>query len=353
MNEIYKTLTMLEALQSKPPVPSFLKDRYFPVGPKSVFATQEVLVDIKEGTAKMAPVVLSHKGGVTVGRDSFKSDSILPAFVAPQRPLTLDELAKRQFGEALYSGLTPEQRAAAILADDLDELDRMITRREEYMAARCLVDNGYDMIQYADEYGVRGEDYTLHFYDGGANPATYVVSNAWDTPSGDPAGDIDAIVGLLSSKGLEATDIIGSRDAIGALLGNEKVKQLLDIKNWNAGLVEGSTPEPGVSRFGYLNIGGKTLEVFSYDAQYVDDTDGQTKAMFPSGSVVVTAKAAGKTLYGAITQIEADDEFHTVAGPRVPQAFADQGSNVRTLRLKSRPLLMPNTVNPWISANVL
>ena len=31
-----------------------------------------------------------------------------PPFVAPRRVLTLDELRKRGFGEALYSQLTPE-----------------------------------------------------------------------------------------------------------------------------------------------------------------------------------------------------------------------------------------------------
>ena len=57
-----------------------------------------------------------------------------PPFVAPRRVLTLDELRKRGFGEALYSQLTPEQRQQTLILRDADELGELITNREEALA---------------------------------------------------------------------------------------------------------------------------------------------------------------------------------------------------------------------------
>lgn len=59
-----------------------------------------------------------------------------PAYIAPKRPLSIDDLKKRGFGEALYTNLTPAQRQGVIMLGDLDELRDMNTRRKEAMAAR-------------------------------------------------------------------------------------------------------------------------------------------------------------------------------------------------------------------------
>ena len=38
-----------------------------------------------------------------------------PSYIAPKRPLTIDDLKKRGFGEALYTKLTPQQRQGVIM----------------------------------------------------------------------------------------------------------------------------------------------------------------------------------------------------------------------------------------------
>ena len=53
--------------------------------------------------------------------------------------------------------------------------------------------------------------------------------------------------------------------------------------------------------------------------------------------------AAGRTCYGAVSQVEqADGEFHTYAGRRVPKYVSSAEGNTRTLTISSRPLLIPN-----------
>ncbi len=84
----YDTHTLLMAVQQLTPAATFLRDRYFPTNDASdIFATDDVLVEFRDGSKKLAPFVAPRKGGVTVLRAG--------------RP-DLDELRKRGFGEALY-----------------------------------------------------------------------------------------------------------------------------------------------------------------------------------------------------------------------------------------------------------
>ena len=70
--------------------------------------------------------------------------------------------------------------------------------------------------------------------------------------------------------------------------------------------------------------------------------------------IAVGAPAAGRTVYGAITQVEqSDGEFHTYAGRRVPKYVSSAEGNSRTLTISSRPLMIPNNKNPFIVADVL
>ena len=99
----YDTHTLLMAVQQLTPAATFLRDRYFPTNDASdIFATDDVLVEFRDGSKKLAPFVAPRKGGVTVLRAGYNMERYTPPFVAPRRVLTIDELRKRGFGEALY-----------------------------------------------------------------------------------------------------------------------------------------------------------------------------------------------------------------------------------------------------------
>ena len=174
--DIYKTKTMLAAVRQMTPVTSFLRDRYFPTGSGDMFPTEEVLVEYKDASGnKLAPVVLPRKGSISVERDGYSTHKMVPPLVAPSRPLTIDDLNKKGFGEDLFSDRTPAERQADILLQDLQDFDELHTNREEYIAAKCMFENGYVLRQYADKYG-EGEyvEYVMKFYDEGSNPAVYI-----------------------------------------------------------------------------------------------------------------------------------------------------------------------------------
>ena len=67
-------------------------------------------------------------------------------------------------------------------------------------------------------------------------------------------------------------------------------------------------------------------------------------------SVIVTAPACGKGLYGAITQLETDGEYHTYAGKRVPQHLFTIKPPVKETQVAASPLMVPKRKNPWCAA---
>lgn len=199
----YDTHTLLASVQQLPPLHSFLLDRYFPTNAASdVFATDDVLVEYRKGSKKAAPFVAPRKGGITILREGYTMKRFTPAHMAPKRPLSIDDLKKRGFGEALYTNLTPAQRQGVIMLGDLDELRDMNTRRKEAMAAEVIFTNGCIMHEYTDDLGTY-EEKEVRYYDGTSNPAKYTPSADWaDTEAGGKQmiDDVAAMISMLSKK---------------------------------------------------------------------------------------------------------------------------------------------------------
>ena len=349
----YDTHTLLMAVQQLTPPSTFLRDRYFPTNDASdIFATDDVLVEFRDGSKKLAPFVAPRKGGVTMLRNGYHLERYTPPFVAPKRPLSADDLRKRGFGEALYTQLTPEQRQQVLIMRDADELGDLITNREEAMAAETMLTNGCIMKHIADDADV-GDEMEIRFYTGAVNPAQYTPTLKWDASGAKILADIGAMIRMLTSHGLRATDLVCSPDVADAIVNNEQIQKLLDNRRYNLGDVEPELLPAGAAVVARLNVGGRIISVISYDETYTDDSD-KDQLYIPSGKCVLTAPSAGRTLYGAVTQVEqSDGEFHTYAGRRVPKYVSSAEGNTRSLTISSRPLLIPNNKNPFIVADVL
>lgn len=352
----YDTHTLLASVQQLPPLHTFLLDRYFPTNAASdIFATGDVLVEYKKGSKKAAPFVAPRKGGITVMREGYTMRRLTPSYIAPKRSLTIDDLTKRGFGEALYTNLTPEQRQGVIMLGDLDDLRAMNLRRKEAMAASVIFNNGCVMNEYVDDLHTFDEKAVL-YYDGEANPARYTPSKNWDTSaeSGKQIiNDLAAMIYMLTSRGLPATEAIVAPDVADVILNNEHILKLLDIRNLHIGGVDPETLPAGAAKIARLNIKGRMIDILCYEDTYTE-VDGTVTQFVPAGMIAVGAPAAGRTVYGAISQVEqSDGQFHTYTGTDVPKYVSDAGSNVREVTLTTAPLCVPNNENAFISAKVL
>ena len=323
----FDTYILMAITEEIVPRQTFFKDRYFPTGDGDIFASDKVLTEYRKGDRKMAAFVSARAGDIPMERRGFEIHEYQPAFIAPSRLLTQDDLRKRGFGEAIYANSTPAQRAARLQRDDLSDMDIRITRREE-------------------------------FYDTTSDHA-YTVSTKWNATDEKGAAffsDVKNMCRKLSKRGLRAADLVIGSDVADAILALTDVKSLLDR---NSGIIIGTidqqlSPYDGVTYMGTLNFGGFRLNVICVDETYVDDS-GAEQRYFPATSAMVTAPDCGHMMYGQITQIDyGSTDFSTYVAKRVPKFVLDQPNDRRKLRLAARPLAAPKNYCPYIyAANVV
>ncbi|BCJ98105.1 major capsid protein [Anaerocolumna chitinilytica] len=352
---IYDTRTLIKTVKKIYPVLNWFRNRYFPTSDQDIFPTKKVLIEYKQGNRKLAPFVIPRKGGITIDREGYTAKEYIPPYIAPQRPLTIDDLNDKGFGEDLYSDMTPEQRQAQVLGEDLADLSAMIDRREEWMCRELLLTGEVIMKHYAEKYG-EGEpvEKVLRYYDnqdGFQN--VYTPTAQWDESTADLYEDLDAMVFMLTTEGCAAKDLNMAADVYARFINDPKIQKLLDNKSINIGNIDPIETPDGVAHVGTIIIRGKKLDIFVYDEVY-EDEDGDIEPFMPSGTLFITAPGMGRMLYGAVSQIEQEDnQFHTYRGKKIPKYLSDAKNEVREIRVASAPVPVPNDKKAWVVAQVL
>ena len=74
------------------PQASFFRDRYFPTEEGDIFAADKVLTEYQKGDRKMACFVAPRVGDIPVERRGYAIHEYQPAYIAPSRLLTIDDL---------------------------------------------------------------------------------------------------------------------------------------------------------------------------------------------------------------------------------------------------------------------
>lgn len=345
----FDTYVLLAVTEEIVPQASFFRDRYFPTGADDIFAADKVLTEYRKGDRKMAAFVSPRVGDIPIERQGYEIREYQPAYIALSRLLTVDDLKKRGFGEALYPGMDAAQRAARLQLNDLQDMDRRISRREEWMAVQTMLNNACPMQEYIDAK-TAGEELEVKFYSG-ASEHLYITANKWNGANGDRFADVKAMCRLLSKRGLSAVDLVLGSEAAEDFANDEKVQKLLDNRRMEYGSLHPElTQYSGVAFMGRLNFGGFVLNLFDVSESY-EDENGREQFYFPSDGAMVTAPGCGHMMYGQITQIDygcADPNSY--AAPRVAKFILDQPNDSRSLRLACRPLAAPHSYCPYIYA---
>lgn len=351
--DIFSTHTLLMAVQLLTPPSNFLKKRYFPTNDATdIFKTEDVLIEYRDGSKKLAPFVAPRKSGVTMMRHGSTLERFTPPRIAPKRGLTIDDLETRGFGEALFTNKTPEERERLLVLTDVTELSEAISRREEVMCAETMLTNGCIMKHIADDKQ-EGDDKEIRFYKESKNPAQYTPAVKWDQPNNMLLKDLTAMSRMLTTRGLPAADFVCSPNLADVIINDSNVQKLLDNRRYELGTVKPETLTDSATVVAVLNVNGRLISIITYDETYTDD-DGKDKLYIPSGKGILTAPGAGKTIYGAVTQLEQSDKhYHTYAGRRVPKYLANAENDTRSIMLTSRPIMLPKNKNPFIVIDAL
>lgn len=337
---LFEPRTMFEMVNNAYRARSFLRDRYFSNVKK--FTTETVDIDIVgPGKRKLAPFVSRRIGGSLDLREGYKTNTFKPAYVAPYRICTAEDALKRLPGEPLYSGDSPNTRAATILANDLNELDKEITRREEVMCAQALTTG--KIIVKGD-----GVDDVVDFWSdlSSSEKPQVTLDKLWTENDADPLTDLRSLKQKISqASGLNAVEIIAGAKAVNVLIDRLKGDNTaLNSRRVDLGQINPQELEDGVDYIGALRL--PSLDIFTYNETYYDDETNAEKPMIPDDVILIACRGAQLTTraYGLVDIINvAAQEHQFVVGDRVPNSWLSmQEPAGRIIQLKSAPIMVVN-----------
>ena len=346
--DLLTTHEMLQAIETVGRPRTFLKDTFFPK--EKTFVTESVLFDVKKGRRRMAPVVAPRVGGITVGREGFETKEIKAPRVAPQRPMTIDDLMNRGFGEQLNSRKTPAQRQVELTADDLQDLNDYIARREEWMAAQTLFEGKVILKGRVSDSDDRVIEQVVDY--GFTNKVTLSGTSMWSEDASNIVTQVRAWrLRVTKATGVAPDTLLLGEDAVTAYLNNKNLQKLMDNRRMNMAEVNPRIQDDAVTFLGKLP--GLGIEIYSYDEWYLDD-EGEEKPYIPAGAALLVKAGSGAFAYGAVTQMdESTRRLTTTEGRAVPKRWTDVENDTTMLRLTSRPVPMPTDVDGWLVAQVV
>lgn len=328
---------------------TFLRDRFFTYRP--TFDTQKIDFDIiGKGGRKIAPFVNPKIGGVVVTRDGYKTESYEAPELSPMRVTTAEDMLKRLPGEALYSGKSPNERAAEILGRDLSDLDDIITRREEVMCAQALFEGKIDIVGEGYDEEV---SYWAHLQT--ADKPVTTLTTKWDA-SGATADTIMQDLrtsrrAMIQAGGFTPRDMILGSRAVDVLISKLVAAQALDSRRVDMGQIDPQHLPNGVTYWGYLKDSG--LDVFSYDEWYQAD-DGTEKPMVPADACMLAAHGVKTMLAYGVVSLTGDEQVKFYEGARVPDSWVQRANpSGRIVQIKSRPLPVVQQIQGFHLINAL
>lgn len=340
--DLYKTRTMMGAVEVIPTNESFLLDTF--CGDSESFPTESFDIDFVKGKKKMAPFVSKYRNGIQVERNVVATKNYEPAKIQPKRPLTVETLTQRLAGEAVYgSGKTPAMRAAELLARDLRELKDMVDRRKEWIVAQTLFNGKYiaDVHTDADNYFEEEFDYGHTLSNVLASNAKWTEANA---ATSKPINDLQNMAEqIATNSGKYPTIVIMGSAALDGFLASAQVKEYFDIHRYNFGALEPSIKSTQVQYIGRLLR--PNVEIYTYAESYLDE-EGNLHKFVPDNKVLIANKNIFSMKHGAVTQME-NGQFETYMGELVPKYDAVDHENVSWITLTSKPVPVPFDVDSW------
>ena len=334
----YDPKTLRGVIRKVEPVRTFFKSRFF--SESVTFPTETVSFEFYANKRRLAPYVNPRIGSEAINRDGYEVRTFQTPLLSPSRVITNDTLAMKLLGEQPYnSGVSPEERAAKIAADDLNELLDSISRREEYMCARVKQDGKLNITG-------KGLNQVLDF--GFQNIDTCAQADKW-TSSYDIVAKLKEKATLLRKSGVNPNMLILGTNAAEALLDNTKIMKLLDLRRVDVGEIHPEQLENGVEYLGRLAIPGLFCDIYSYNEFYYDETSGDS---FPyldvDCAILQSGSESNMMLYGAVTYIDDKSrEYVTEMSEFVPQTWSEINPPVKHISVSSRPLPMPQDIEGW------
>lgn len=342
--DTYTTAELMALLPELRQPQSHLLDTFFTTVHES--ETEEIHFDTLVEKKRITPFVHPTRAGKIVQGLGYKTSIFKPAYAKDKRIFRPDAALKRVAGEKIGGALSPQQRADANIKFAMDDQLKMLTMREEVMAAEAL---------RTGKVTVSGEGYDTVVVDFGraaGQTVTLLNNDRWSVVHADsnPLEDLEAWSAIIQANGGgTGTRVTMAPDAWNAmrkrLIERGEDKVLLDyLRSGGSNLEMG----PGADLVRHIgNVG--SFDIWVYDDVYVDDA-GADQHLMPSGTVLMGSSAIeGVRCYGMIQ----DPKAGYKATRYFPKTYYEDDPAVTWLLLQSAPLVVPSRPNASFKAQVL
>lgn len=338
--DFFGTRTMLRGLQERRAPRRFFSSRYFQ-GPITS-TTEYVDIDVMRNKRRLAPFVHPLMEGKLVERAGFVTQTIKPPYIKPKMATTALDMIKRGFGEQIYSDVTPAQRVANQVAQDLSELADMIDRRIEWMCASAL---------FNDSVTITGEGLNAVVNFGRANSNEIVLTSGdlWSAPTSTPVEDLRAWRSMVTqATGLVPRELILGSEAAAAFVKHDEIIEILNrpVQSQITLQMDTSDLENGVTYIGRI----EQTDVWTFEEWYLDD-NGVEQPLVPADKALLLVPNARREIrFGAILDLDAGG---VAAVPYWPKSWRVPDPSAQWLLLQSAPIPVPVQVDASVVAEVV
>lgn len=338
-NSPYSTAELLEVSRHVKTITPFWLSMF----PRQInFTTEEIFFDkVDQDYRRLAPLVVPNVQGKPMGMGGYSSVSFKPAYVKPKHAVDPNMVIERRAGEALGAGsLSLGQRRDAAVAEILRLHDALLTNRNEWLAARAIIDASVTLA--SDDYPSTTISFQRHAslsYDLGGGSA------AWDETTADPLADIrNARINAHNRSGAIIRRIVFGATAWTNFTARVDLKALQD-KNYGGMTVNVQRDRNGFEGQEYMgtyggSFGGNNVEFWIDTSKYVDE-NGNEQFFLDQDTVVGVSDVEGVQCYGAIKDFRAGLQPLS----RFPKMWQQEDPSVEYLMTQSAPLMVPKKPN--------
>lgn len=330
--DLFDPIQMTLALREAFPARQFLTNLFFSASVEH--DTRTFQMDIVKGSRRLAPFVGRKKEGKVIDRENWKTAQFEPPYIKEKMVTTAEQILTRRPGEIIYTAPganSPAARAAMQLGEDAAEMQDMINRRIEWMAAQGL---------FTGKVPVKGDgvDAEVDFLFSASHLFTLdgtTGNEKWSVASTDIRTQLKAWRRDLISKdsGKTANVLILGQNVEPNFINNEVMQNLLNNRRMEIGKIVPEEMGDGVTFVGDITSLG--LSVWTYDEWYHDEVEDVAKPMVPENMILLGSTGARcRRHYGVIEDVQAGN----FATETFVKSWTVEDPSARMLMAQSAPL---------------
>lgn len=324
-----------------------IKPFYLSFFPRQInFETEEIYWDkVDLDYRRLAPLVVPNVQGRNMTLPGYTGVSFRPAYVKPKHAIDPNVVLDRRAGEQLITGtMSPQQRRDAVIAQILQIHRTLLTNRNEWLAARALIDGSVTL---------SGEDYpstTVSFQRHSSLTYTLASGARWSQSTATPLEDLEAArVNANSRSGARVRRIVFGATAWGYFRNHANVNLygtggIMD-RNFGGVNADVQRLRDGYEGQEFMGViegsqGGGRLELWVDTSKYVDE-NGAEQFFLEQKTVVGISDAEGVRCFGAIKDFDAQLR----ALEFFQKMWRNDDPSAEFILTQSAPLMVPKKPN--------